>query len=88
LFISFGGETITNNDGSKDKPAVNFDYGIKNNGGTEYICKDNALCDVNIENSIFTIRGENDLLYEEAATFVIEIAKYESKVTHEEKKAG
>jgi hypothetical protein len=108
--ITYLGETVTNNDDSKDKSSVNFDetgftkvkllqndiyenfdYGIKNKGDTEYICKNNALCDVNIENSIFTIRGENDLLYKDETVyssesenniFTIDTATGESSLTN------
>ena len=72
------GETITNNDDSKEKTKVNFDsegftkiqlpsenmytindYSIQNKENQPIIiCKKNPLCDVNIDEGRFTIKGE------------------------------
>jgi len=72
------GETVTNNDDSKEKTKVNFDsegftkiqlpsenmytindYSIQNKENTPIIiCKKNPLCDVNIDEGRFTIKGE------------------------------
>ncbi|MBT3323581.1 hypothetical protein HN681_02640 [archaeon] len=50
---------------------TNFDYSIINQGSESLIiCKEDSLCDINIEDGSFTINGEVDFLYQNESFYL------------------
>ena len=55
----------------KENIYTNFDYSIINQGSESLIiCKDDPLCDINIEDGSFTINGEVDFLYQNESFYL------------------
>lgn len=83
------GESITNNDNSKETTKVNFDengftklqlhpentysiqnYNMTNTGKTPLIiCKKEPLCDINIDQDTFTLKGKLNLSYKNESIY-------------------